>query len=58
MVWVVQSKLARFTKEAVTLTQTVAVRNAKTAVHRGNSGYVDWVIVSIYALKMYLNLPY
>jgi len=54
----VQSKLARFTKETVTLTQKAVVGNAKPAVQCGYGGYADWVIVSIHALKTYLNLPY
>jgi IS5 family transposase len=55
---VVPTKLARFTNKVVTLTQKAVVGNTKPAVQRGNGGYADWVIVSIHALKTYLNLPY
>lgn len=55
---VVHTKLARFTKQVVTLAQKAIVGNAKPAVQRGNGGYADWVTVSIHGLKTYLDLPY
>jgi IS5 family transposase len=54
----VSSNLARFTKQVVTLAQKAVVRNAKTALRRGEGGFADWVIVSIHGLKTYLDLPY
>jgi IS5 family transposase len=54
----VQTKLARFTKQVVTLAQKAVVGNVQPAVQRGNGGYADWVIVSIHGLKTYLDLPY
>jgi IS5 family transposase len=54
----VQSKLARFTKNVVTLAQKAVVGNAKPAVQRGDGGYADCVTVSIHGLKTYLDLPY
>jgi IS5 family transposase len=55
---VVQTKLARFTKNVVTLAQKAVVGSAKPALQRGEGGYADWVIVSIHGLKTYLDLPY
>lgn len=55
---VVLTKLARFTKQVVTLAQKAVVGNAKPALQRGDGGYADWVIVSIHGLKTYLDLPY
>ncbi|MDL0137889.1 IS5/IS1182 family transposase, partial [Halobacterium salinarum] len=52
------TKLARFTKQVVTLAQKAVVGNAKPALQRGDGGYADWVIVSIHGLKTYLDLPY
>jgi IS5 family transposase len=54
----VQTKLARFTKQIVSLAQKTVVRNAKLALQRSDGGYADWVIVSIHGLKTYLDLPY
>ena len=53
-----QTKLARFTKQVVTLAQKAVVGNTKPALQRGDGGYADWVIVSIHGLKTYLDLPY
>ena len=53
-----QTKLARFTKQIVSLAQKTVVRNAKLALQRSDGGYADWVIVSIHGLKTYLDLPY
>jgi IS5 family transposase len=54
----VQTKLARFTKKVVTLAQKAVVGSPRPAVQNGESGYADWVIVSIHGLKTYLDLPY
>jgi len=54
----VLTKLARFTKEVVTLAQKAVVGNPRPALRRGLNGYADWVIVSIHGLKTYLDLPY
>jgi len=54
----VHTKLAPFTKMVVTLAQKAVVGNPKPAVQNGFGGYADWVIVSIYGLKTYLDLPY
>jgi len=55
---VVHTKLARFTKQVVTLAQKAVVGTPKPAVQKGFGGYSDWVIVSIHGLKTYLDLPY
>jgi hypothetical protein len=55
---VVQTKLARFTKQVVTLAQKAVVGNPRPAVKKGYGGYADWVVVSIHGLKTHLNLPY
>jgi hypothetical protein len=55
---VVPTKLARFTKQVVTLAQKAVVGNPKPAVQKGFGGYADWLIVSIHGLKTYLDLPY
>jgi IS5 family transposase len=55
---VVPTKLARFTKQVVSLAQKAVVGNPQPAVQRGEKGYADWVMVSIHGLKTYLDLPY
>ena len=52
------TKLARFTRKAVTLGQKAVVSNPKSAVQRGDGGFADWVIASVHSLKTYLDLPY
>ena len=52
------TKLARFTNKVVTLAQKAVVGVPKPAVQRGDGGYADWAIVSIHALKTYLDHPY
>jgi len=54
----VQSKLARFIGHIVSLGHKALVGNPKSALHRGDGGYADWVTVSIHGLKTYLDLPY
>jgi len=54
----VHTKLARFTNKVVTLAQKAVVGTPKPAVQRGDGGYGDWVIISIHALKMYLDHPH
>ena len=53
-----QTKLARFAKQVVTLAQKAVVGNPRPALQRGDGGYADWVIVSIHGLKTYLDLSY
>jgi len=54
----VHTKLSRFTNQVVTLAQKAVVGTPKPAIQRGDGGYADWVIVSIHALKTYLDHPY
>ena len=54
----VHTKLSRFTNQVVTLAQKAVVGTPKPAVQHGDGGYADWVIVSIHALKTYLDHPY
>jgi len=54
----VQTKLAHFTEQVVSLAQKAVVGNANPALQRGDGGYADWVIVSIHGLKTHLDLPY
>jgi IS5 family transposase len=54
----VQTKLARFTKQVVTLAQKTVVGNPDPAVQKGSGGYADWVIISIHSLREYLDHPY
>ena len=53
-----QTKLARFTQSIVSVAQKVVVSGLAPAVRNGETGYADWVIVSIHALREYLNQPY
>ena len=55
---VVLTKLARFTKKVVTVAQKAVVGAPAPAVNKGESGYAYWVIVSIHALREYLDQPY
>ena len=52
------TKLARFTKRVVSVAQKAVVGAAAPAVNKGESGYTDWVIISIHALREYLDQPY
>jgi IS5 family transposase len=54
----VQTKLARFTRKVVPLTQKTVVGNPDPAVQKGNGGYADWVNLSIHSLRKYLDHPY
>lgn len=53
-----QTELARFTKKVVAVAQKSVVGTPAPAVRKGETGYADWVIVSIHALREYLNQPY
>lgn len=53
-----QTKLARFTKQVVTLAQKTVVGNPDPAVQKGNGGCADWVSISIHSLREYLHQPY
>jgi len=54
----VQTELARFTKQVVTVAQKAVAGPPAPAVNKGETGYADWVIVSIHALREYLDQPY
>lgn len=54
----VQTDLARFTQKVVTVAQKAVVGSPGPAINKGECGYADWVIVSIHALREYLNQPY
>ena len=56
--FVVQTKLAQFTKNVVTLAQKSVAENTKPALQRGDGGYADWVIVSIHDLNTFVDLSY
>ena len=53
-----ETRLARFTRQVVTLAQKTVVGNPDPAVQKGNGGYADWVIISIHSLRKYLDHPY
>ena len=53
-----QTELARFTKQVVTVAQKAVAGPPAPAVNKGETGYADWVIVSIHALREYLDQPY
>ena len=55
---VVQTKLARFTEKVVTIAQKAVAGQPKQAFRKGEGGYADWVIVSIHAIREYLDQPY
>lgn len=52
------TKIARFTRQVVTVAQKAVVGSPAPAISKGERGYSDWVIVSIHALREYLNQPY
>ena len=52
------TKLARFTKKVVSVAQKAVVGSPAPAVSKGETGYADWVIVSIHALRKHLDQPY
>jgi len=54
----VHSKLARFTKRCVALSQKAVEDGSQPAVRLGDGGYADWVIVAIHGLREYLDHPY
>jgi len=54
----VLTELARFTKTVVTVAQKAVVGNPAPAIGKGETGYADWVIGSIHALREYLDQPY
>ena len=55
---VVQTEVARFTKRVVSVAQKAVVGTPAPAVRKGETGYADWVIVSIHAIREYMNQPY
>jgi len=55
---VVPTKLAHFTEEIVPVAQKAVAGVPALAVSKGESGYADWVIISIHALREYLDQPY
>jgi hypothetical protein len=52
------TKLARFTDKVVSVPQKAVTGAPAPAVSKGESGYTDWVIVSIHDPQEYLNQPY
>ena len=52
------TNIARFTTHVVSLAQKAVVGHPEPPVSKGENGYADWVIVSIHALREYLNQPY
>jgi len=55
---VVQTELARFTRKVVSNAQKAVVGTPAPAVNKGKTGYADWVVISIHALREYLDQPY
>ena len=55
---VVQTELARFTKKVVSVAQKAVVGSPAPAIINDSGKYADWVIVSIHALREYLDQPY
>ena len=54
----VSSKLARFTKQVVSLAQKAVAGEPYPAFQPGEGGYADWVIVALHGLREYLDHPY
>lgn len=52
------SRLSRFTDRFVALAKLAVSGDPDPAVKKGDGGYADWVIVAIYGLREYLDLPY
>lgn len=52
------SRSVRFTKKFATVPQKVVVGQPLSAVSLEELGYANWVIVSIHALREYLNRTY
>ena len=55
---IVHTKLARFTKNVATVAQKGVIGQPAPAIKKESGRYADWVIVSIHALREYLNQPY
>ena len=55
---VVQTKLARSTKQIVSLAQKAVVGQPAPAYRPGEDGYAEWVILAVQRLKEYLGHPY
>jgi len=53
-----ETELARLTKQVVTVAQKAVAGSPAPAVNKGETGYADWVIVSIHVLPEYLDQPY
>ncbi len=52
------SRLLRFTDRLETLAKRAVSGDSSPAVKKSDGGYADWVIVVIYGLREYLDLPY
>ena len=55
---VVHTKLARFTKKVVTVAKKAVVGVPAPAIIKKSGRYADWVIISIHALREYMDQPY
>ena len=53
-----QTKIARFTKQVVSLAKKAVAGAPDPAYQPGDGGYADWVIVAIHGLREYLDHPY
>jgi len=54
----VSSRLSWFIRRLVMLAKHAVSAHPSPAVKKGDGGYADWVIVVIYGLREYLDLPY
>ena len=52
------TEVARFTKKVVTVAQKAVVGAPAPAIRKESGRYADWVIISIHALREYLDQPY
>lgn len=52
------TNLARFTKMVVRSAQKAVVGAPGPAIKKGETGYADWLIVSIHVLREHLDQPY
>lgn len=53
-----RSKLARFTRRCVGLSQKAVGTDRDPPVKRGDGGYADWVIIALHGLREYLDHTY
>jgi len=54
----VPSKLARFTKRCVGLSQKAVGNDREPPVKKGDGGYADWVIIALHGVREYLDHTY